>query len=181
MIWPKEIFDMKKNQDERLEQDERDGLIFTRSLTRRETHKAKNELAEARRRVQSGLTEQDRLADKILQFKLKLKEYFKKDEFDPKMSFSSCLVEYVHILDKKHRTFAEEIDIKEAELSQVINQHRTPPEYLIIRLEIHSNNNIPANWWYRLVEKENEHFICTNLKMRQEQKKHVRKKLEIKV
>jgi hypothetical protein len=168
-----------KNKKDYLDREKFDGLILTRNLSNKEHEKAKGELAEARRRVQSDLSERDRLTAKILQFKLKLKEYFKRDEFDPKMRFSSCLVEYVHILDIKHRTFAEQIDINETELSQVINQHRTPPEYLIIRLEIHSNNNIPANWWYRLVEKENEHLICTDVKMRREQKKHVRKKLEI--
>lgn len=172
---------MKKKQQKHLEKNELDGLILTRALTKREHVKAKNDLTLARQRVQSGLNEQDRLAAKILQFKLKLKDYLKQDKFDPKMRFSSCLLEYVHIQDKKHRTFAEEIDINEVELSQVINQHRTPPEYLIIRLEIHSNNNIPANWWYRLIEKENEHHICTDFNMREKQKKHVRKKLEVKL
>lgn len=158
-----------------------DGLIFTRNLTKRAQEKAKAELAEARQKVQAGLSESDRLAAKILQFKLKLKEYFKMDQFDPSMRFSSCLAEYIQILNKKQRTFAEEIDITETELSQVINNHRTPAEYLFIRLEIHSNNNIPAEWWYRLVEKENEHMISTDVKMRHEQRKHVRKKLEIRV
>jgi len=169
---------MKKKQ-EHLDPEKLDGLISTRNLNTRDRKKAKDELAEARRKVQAGLTEQDRLPAKILQFKLKLKEYFKKDQFDPTMRFSSCLIEYVLILNKKQRVFADEIDINETELSQVINQHRPPAEYLFIRLEIHSNNNIPANWWYRLVEKENEHLICTDVKMRKEQKKHVRKKLKI--
>lgn len=168
-----------KKKEEHSDPEKLDGLIFTRKLTKGEQGKAKDELAEARRKVQAGLTEQDRLAARVLQFKLKLKEYFKKDQFDPSMRFGSCLVEYVLILNKKQRAFADEIDINETELSQVINQHRRPAEYLFIRLEIHSNNNIPANWWYRLVEKENEHLISTDVKMRKEQKKHVRKKLEI--
>lgn len=172
---------MKKKQEEHLEQDALDGLIFTRTLSNREQKKANDELAKARQRVQSSLTAQDRLAAKILQFKLKLKEYFKKDEFDPTMRFSSCLIEYVHILNKKQRVFAEEIDIKEAELSQVINQHRTPPEYLIIRLEIHSNNNIPANWWFKLIEIEREHHILTDKELRKKQRKHVFNKLEVKI
>jgi hypothetical protein len=161
-----------------LNAEELDGVIFTRNLTPREQKKANEELAEARQKVQSGLTEQDRLAAKILQFKLRLNEYLKKDEFDPRMRFSSCLVEYVLILNKKQRVFADEIDINETELSQIINKHRPPAEYLFIRLEIHSNNNIPAGWWYRLLEKENEHAISTNTKMRKEQKKHVHTKLE---
>jgi len=170
-----------KKKKEYLDCEELDGLMLTRNLTRREQEKAKDELAKARKKVQSGLTDRDRLTAKILQFKLKLKDYLKKDDFDPNMRFSSCLVQYVHILDIKRRVFAEEIDMNETELSQVINKHRAPAEYLFIRLEIHSNNNIPAEWWYRLVEKENEHLISTNTRIRQEQRKHVHKKLQIKV
>lgn len=171
---------MKKKQ-ENLNPKDLDGLLLTRNLSKKDTEKAKDQLTEARRKVQSELTEQDRLVARIIQFKLKLQEYLRKDEFDPKMTFSSCLVEYVHILNKKRRIFAEEISIQETELSQVINQHRTPPKSLIIRLGIHSNNNIPAYWWYRLVERENEHIICTDVKMRREQAKHVRNKLKIEI
>ncbi|MFD1001931.1 hypothetical protein ACFQ21_21580 [Ohtaekwangia kribbensis] len=171
---------MKKKEDY-LDREKFDGLILTRNLSSKELDKAKDELAEARRRIQSGLSDRDRLAAKILQFKLKLKDYLKKDDFDPNMRFSSCLVQYVHILDIKRRAFAEEIDIDETELSQVINKHRPPAEYLFIRLEIHSNNNIPANWWYKLIEKEKEHHISTDKGLRNQQKKHVRKKLEVTV
>lgn len=171
---------MKKNEDY-TNHEKLDGLILTRNLTKKEREKAKDELAEARKRVQAGMSEQGRLAAKILQFKLKLRDYLSKDDFDPAMRFSSCLVQYVDILDIKRRAFAEEIDIDETELSQVINNHRLPPEYLFIRLEIHSNNNIPANWWYKLIDREKEHHLSTDRGLRSQQKKHVRKRLEITV
>ena len=158
-----------------------DGLILTRDLSGREQRKANDELTEARRQVQAGLTGQDRLAARILQFKLKLHEYLSEKNFDPAMTFSSCLAQYVAILDKKRRTFADEINIDETELSQVINRHRAPAEYLFIRLEIHSNNNIPANWWFKLMEREKEHRISTNKELRKLQRRHVRKKLRITV
>ena len=160
---------------------ETDGLIFTKNLTKQERKKAQNELTEARKNAQASLTEQDLLAAKILQFKLTLKDYLKKDEFDPEMSFSSWLIRYVNMLDKKRRTFAEEIDIDETELSQVINEHRPPAEYLFIRLEIHSNNNIPASWWYKLILKEREHHISTDQGLRREQRRHVVRKLKVKI
>src|SRR3954470_9614816 len=109
-----------------------DGLILTRNLAAREQENAKNELSEARRRVQSGLSDKDRLAASVLQFKLKLNDYLKKDDFDRDMSFSSCLRQYVQILAMKRKAFAKDIDIEEAELSQVINQHRPPAEYLFV-------------------------------------------------
>lgn len=63
---------MKKKEDN-LDREKSDGLILTRNLSSKEHNKAKDELAEARRRVQSGLSERDRLAAKILQFKLHLR------------------------------------------------------------------------------------------------------------
>lgn len=170
---------MKKKQSKNFE--ELDGLILTRSLTKKEQEKAEKDLALARQKTQSKLSEETRLAAKVLQLKLKIDEYLKQDKFDPRMTFSLCLGEYVKLQDKKHKIFAQEIDIKEAELSLFINNHRIPPEYIIIRLEIHSNNNIPANWWYKLIEKEKEHLIATNRELRKEQKKYVHKTLDVKV
>ncbi len=160
---------------------ELDGLILTRSLTKKEQEKAADDLAIARKKIQSTINEETRLAARVLQFKLKIKEYLRQDQFDPQMTFSSCLGEYVNLQDKRHKVFAQEIDIKETELSLFINRHRIPPEYIIIRLEIHSNNAIPANWWYKLIEKEREHLIATNRELRREQKKYVHKKLDVKV
>jgi hypothetical protein len=165
----KEPLKMKKK-EHYSDREKLDGLILTANLLNKERVMAKDELAEARKRVQSDLSEKDRLTAGILRFKLKLKDYFKTDDFDPTMRFSSCLVQYVDILDIKRRTFAEEIDIDETELSQVINQQRPPAEYLFIRLEIHSDNNIPANWWYKLIEKEKEHHISTDRRLRSQQK-----------
>ncbi len=68
---------------------------------------------------------------------------------------------------------AQEIDIKEAELSLFINNH--------YKIGDTSNNNIPANWWYKLIEKEKEHLIATNRELRKEQKKYVHRTLEVKV
>ena len=72
--------------------------------------------------------------------------------------------------------FAHEINIKPTVLSQYINSHRNPPQDIIIRLELHSRNNIPAATWYRLLEKENIHDLNTNLELRTKQKKYISKK-----
>lgn len=131
-FWVKKSFNMKKEQ-EHLDPKKLDGLILTRNLTSKEQEKAKKELAEARRKVQSGLTDRGRLAAKILQFKLKLKEYLKKDDFDPDMRFSSCLVQYVDILEKKRRTFAQEIDNRpRASGNRVV--HRSHRNHIVLNL-----------------------------------------------
>ena len=48
----------------------------------------------------------------------------------------------------------------------------------VIRLELHSNNNIPAITWYRLLEKDKEYQLMSNLRLRKEESKHVKRKLE---
>jgi hypothetical protein len=66
-------------------------------------------------------------------------------------------------------------------LSQLINGHRLPPDYMSIRLEIYSNNRIPAGHWYKLVTMEKEHYIKTDKEIRKKQQKFVRSLLYSKV
>lgn len=61
---------MKKKATKKLDTEKLSGLILTRELTSKEKEKAKQELAEARARVQSTLTGEDRLAARILQSNL---------------------------------------------------------------------------------------------------------------
>ena len=81
---------------------------------------------------------------------------------------------YITILDKKSNEFADEIDIKPAELSQYINNHRTPPQPVMIRLELHSKNIIPAVHWYRLAECRKLHELMSDKTLRKEQRKFVK-------
>jgi hypothetical protein len=59
-------------------------LIITRKLTRREQAKAKEDLANARSKVQLNLNDEAKLVAKLLQFKLRLREHLKQDHFNPK-------------------------------------------------------------------------------------------------
>ena len=47
-----------------------------------------------------------------------------------------------------------------------------------MRLEIHSDNVIPALSWYRVVEKQREHELEKDIEFKQEQKKFVKNHLE---
>jgi len=138
-------------------------------------------LAAARSKVQAGLTDNDRLESRLLQFKLKLNDYLKSDDFDPTKTFGYFLNQYIALANRKRKVFANEIDIKEAELSQMINNHRDPPEYIIVRLEIHSNKTIPAEKWLGLVEKERVYTLRTNKDLRRKEKEHVSRRLEVNI
>lgn len=158
-----------------------EAYVFPVKLSAKQEKESADLLKAARIKVQSEMTEEDRLMSALLQFKFQLEDYLSNDKFDPKLKFSHFLKEYVHLLNKKQKTFAEEIDIDETELSQLINNHRLPSDNIIIRLEIHSNNTIPAIAWYKLIEREKEHNIITNKEIRRRERKHVSNQLAIDV
>jgi hypothetical protein len=95
------------------------------------------------------------------------------------MSFGYFLKRYVDILNTRQKQFAEEISIDETLLSQLINGHPMPPDYITIRLEIHSHKIIPAHLWYKLVEQEKEHFIKTDVAIRKKEAKYVHVSLPV--
>lgn len=125
------------------------------------------------------MSEEDRLSLNILQLKFQLEDYILNKEFSPELTFGYFLKRYVDLLHIKRKQFSEDISINETLLSQFINQHRTPPDYMAIRLEIHSNNSIPAIYWFKLVEKQREHELKTDKELRRKENKHVRRRLAV--
>jgi plasmid maintenance system antidote protein VapI len=153
------------------------GEIFQpRKLTPAQKKEADRQLAEARKKSQLEMTEETRMQLRLWQLRFWLDDYIESKKYNPQKTFGYFLKEYVDRLNIKQKAFAEEISIDETLLSQLINEHRLPPDYLAIRLEIHSNKIIPANFWYKLVEKEKEHFIKTDKEIRRKEKKFVHTK-----
>ena len=148
-------------------------FVFPVKLTAKQKKEADQQLKEARERNRVEFSEKGLIRSDLLQLRFQIEHYLKQDDFDPKLTFSHFLKEYVNIFSKKRKDFAAEIGIDESLLSQFINTHRMPPDYITIRLELHSNNLIPAEYWYRLVEKEREHHIKTDKALRIKEMKHV--------
>jgi len=119
------------------------------------------------------MSEADMLLADLLQLKFQMEDYVNREEFTIQKNFGHFLKEYFRLSRKKRNEFAVEIGIHETLLSQLINNRRVPGENILIRLELHSNNSIPASYWYRLVQKEKEHFIKTNQDFRKSEKKFV--------
>lgn len=153
------------------------GIVFPVTLTPARKKQAGKELDEARKKAQQRMTESDRLALRLFQLKFQLEDYIENKEFSPALTFGYFLKQYVNLLQIKRKAFAAEISIDETLLSQFINMHRMPPEYMAIRLEIHSNNTIPANYWFKLVEKQREYELKTDKRLRRKEKKYVHRKL----
>jgi regulator of replication initiation timing len=165
-----------KKKPAKISPEELAGDIFQAvELTPAERKVADRQLAEARKKTQMAMTENDRLELRLWQLRFRLENYIESKEYDPTKTFAYFLKEYADRLIINRKTFAEEISIDETLLSQLINMDQFPPDYLAIRLEIHSNKIIPADFWYRLVEKEKTHHIKTDKEARKKQKKFVHK------
>ena len=134
---------------------------------------AAGELALARKNTQEHMKAEDKLVLQLLQLKFQLENYIEGTQYHPEKNFGYFLKEYIDILGIRRKLFAEAISIDETMLSQLINMHRIPPDYISIRLELHSNGIIPADYWFRLAEKEKEHEIKTDKKLREKEKKFV--------
>ena len=115
----------------------------------------------------------------LLQLRFQIEDYLNDLHFDKRKTFGYFLKSYIDSLKKKRNEFADEINIKPTELSQYINNHRKPPQNIMIRLELHSYNMIPAADWYRLLEKENLHELSTNKLLRRDQKKFIKRKAQL--
>lgn len=156
-----------------------DAFILTQSISGIQKKKAGDVLKVARGEVKAKMSEETRLTLDLMQFKFRLEDYLQEKNFNPKYTFSYFFREYVSVLQKKRKQFASEIDITESELSQLLNKHRIPNDIIFVRLEIHSNNFIPATYWYKLVEKEKENKLKSNSTLRSKERKNVKNKLNI--
>ena len=149
-------------------------LVFPKPKTVKPDKKTGKSLLEELTKRRAVLSPEDQLKAKIMQLRFQIEDYLKENRFNRKKSFGFFLKSYITILDKKSNEFADEIDIKPTELSQYINNHRTPPQPVMIRLELHSQNIIPAVHWYRLAESRKLHELMSDKSLRKAQKKYVK-------
>ena len=151
-----------------------ENLVFSKPKTLKSDKKTSDILLRELAKRRAALTPEDQRNAQIMQLRFQIEDYLKENRFNRQKSFGYFLKSYITILDKKSNEFADEIDIKPAELSQYINNHRTPPQPVMIRLEIHSKNIIPAVHWYRLSEYRKLHELMSDKTLRKEQKKFVK-------
>ena len=134
---------------------------------------SENAVKTQRAQIKESYSPDQVLLANLLQLKFKLEDYLNQEVFNETQSFGFYLRSYLHILGKKNNIFANEIDINVTELSQILNKHRNPSEKVLIRIELHSNGIFPAILWHRLIEKEKEHELLTNLSLRVRERSHV--------
>ena len=151
-----------------------ESFVFRSELTKAQKKSADEELREMRKKLKTAHTSEVKIVSNLLQLKFQIEDYLNNPGYDNELTFGHFLKDYLRSLNKKNKDFANDIAISEAELSQILNKHRDPSEKIMIRLELHSNQTIPATIWYKLLEKEKEHKLATNLQMRLEVKNNVK-------
>ena len=150
-----------------------DAFVFPVEIPAELQQEAKEQLAKARKKGQEEMSNETRIELNLLSLRFRIEDYIAKKDFDPTQTFGSFLKKYIEVFNTKQKDFAAQISIDESLLSQLTNMHRMPPEYVFIRLEIHSNNIIPANYWYKLVERQKEHELTTDKTLRKKEIKYV--------
>lgn len=158
-----------------------ESFVLPVKLTKKQQLEADKQLAEARKRNRANMTKLDYLRANLMQLRLQLHDYVRSDMYDPEQNFGNFLKSYLVIINKKSNEFAQEISIHETLVSQFINNRREPNEDIMVRLEIHSNNNIPAHYWFMLKQKERINQLKTDKALRKKEKKFVKKKIKVNI
>ncbi|SEW53946.1 hypothetical protein [Chitinophaga arvensicola] len=147
--------------------------IYPHGLSEEEKAAADNELVSYRMDLWNKMTKKDHLRADLLQVKYQMERVIKSLEYQGTLHFGYFLSAYIRAIQKKQKEFAREISIDEARLSRIIHNKEFPNDELFIRLEIHSNNTIPALNWFLLAEKGKAYNISTNQALRKKEKKNV--------
>lgn len=150
-----------------------DAFVFPVKLTAKQKKEAAEQLAAARKKSQAEMTEETKRRLIAIGIRSRIKDALEENTFNPEHTFGSFLKLYVDLLEKKRKEFAAEISIEDSLLSQLINGHRFPPDYIAIRLELHTDNIITATHWLRLIEKQRLHEIENNKELRKKEKSYV--------
>jgi hypothetical protein len=170
---------LKKTLNEYTPAEIADALVLPVKLTAKQKQEAQRQLAEHRAKRKAEMTGEEKLQLELMQLKFRLEDYIKGDQYDPEFTFGYFLEQYLQLNKKKKKEFARDIQIHETLLSQIIKNRREPNNSFIIRLELHSNNAIPAIDWLKLIEKEKEHTLRTDVALRKRESQYVIGKLQL--
>ena len=154
-----------------------ESYIFPDDSDIEQKNKAKEQFVAFRNKRSLQQPKEERIITELLRLKFIMEDYIRDSHYDKQMQFGYFLRAYIHKLDLKQKEFAEDIGIKPVELSHYLSGRRKPGEEVIIRLEIHSNKNIPAIYWYKILEKENEYEIANNIELRSRERRKVKNQL----
>ena len=154
-------------------------FILSANITASEKVAANNTLKQILDERRALSSPEFKLKATLLQLRYKIEAYLSDSRYDKRKTFGYFLKLYLDCLFIKQNEFAAAINIKPTEISQYINNHRIPPQYILIRFELHSHGIVPATTWYKLLEKVNLHELGTNKSLRTVERKFIKREAEL--
>lgn len=156
-----------------------ESYVLPANLNVKERKEAETAFAEIINKRRATRNKDQDVKFRLLQFKILIEDYINGDQYNPEYSFSYFLKQYIDLINKTQQDFANDIDISKYQLNHYCHNRREPNESLMVRLEIHSNNTIPAINWLKVLEKQKEYLLSNNQFLRKSETKHVSNKLEV--
>ncbi|MFK8164975.1 MAG: helix-turn-helix domain-containing protein, partial [Lewinella sp.] len=109
---------------------------------------------------------------------IKLQNYFSQEVYTDQFSFANQLNVYIDITGLKKKDFADNISLHPTKLSRLVKGVDSPNIDLMFRLAIHSNDEIPAFYWWRLYARELEDSIRKDIKRKVEETEKVKSSMK---
>lgn len=153
------------------------GYVFPEDLDQKEKEEIEGEFKKLRLKALRERTEEQRLLSELMRMKLLMRDYFERSSFEEEFSFSKQLEQYIKVLGRNQKEFAEEIDLHPTKLSRLLNDRENPNVELAYRLETHCGNIIPAIYWWKLYAKRIEEDVRTDNERRKIESGKVRNQL----
>lgn len=155
-------------------------FVFRSTMTDEERRQADEEFRKFRLERLKEMSDEQILQSELMRMKLLMVDYFKQSAYLESFSFSNQLKQYIDLIKKSQKAFAADLDIHKTKLSRILNDKENPNIELMYRLEHHSNNMIPAIFWFRLYSRKLEEDIKKNKQKRSEEYKRVKNRLKFK-
>ncbi|MGN7821242.1 hypothetical protein ACTJJB_14020 [Chitinophaga sp. 22536] len=130
-----------------------------------------------RQNTKGKVSNEEKLKLRFLQLKFQINEFLKGEHSEYRFGFFLAL--YMKSLELNGKTFAQEINIKPSLLSQFIHNQREPNDTILMRLEIHSNYNFPADLWYGVLAQQKAIELKNDRSLRKHEETIVKPKVKV--
>jgi len=155
-----------------------EGYMIPATLTEEEKKVSDEEFRKIRFQLLNNRTEKQRVLSEVIRLRIKINSYLEEEIYSPLFDFGNILGEYIKILKRSRKEFASDIDIHYTKLSRIVNNREEPNVSLIYRLANHSDDLIPATYWWRLMTRKQEYLLVENLELKEKEGKRVKNKLK---
>lgn len=154
-----------------------ESFVLRSRLSEEEKKVSHKEFLRLRMERIKNMTPSEILLGNLMRMKIQIENYIEEDEYDTRFDFANQLKEYLSLIKKSQKDFADEIDMHPAQLNRIIRGKENPNIDLFYRIEKHSDGILEAIKLYRLQVLKLESEIKTDDDKRQMQYKRVKNKL----